>query len=151
MNPLYFILVLFGLWLFIVSGVLIWVFNYFRRLTKEVKKGNLVRVLDRVLKVEAKNSKGIKRLEGNIKELRFENLKNIQKVGFIRFNPFDEMGGDHSFVLCLLDGKNNGAIFTGLHSRERTRVYMKQIKSTKSTLKLSSEEKKALNKAIKEK
>jgi len=40
---------------------------------------------------------------------------------------------------------------TGLHTRERTRVYVKPIKNLKSNYELSQEENKALNEAVKQK
>ena len=41
----------------------------------------------------------------------------IQKVGLIRYNPFDEMGGNLCFALALLDGYDNGVVLNGIHSR----------------------------------
>ena len=73
----------------------------------------------------------------------------MQKYGFVRFNPFGDMGGDHSFCLALLNGKHTGFVLTGLHTRERTRVYVKHIKRGKSEYDLSKEERKALEQALK--
>ena len=71
------------------------------------------------------------------------------KINLTRFNPFDDLGGDQSFVLCLLDNTNSGAIITSLHTRETTRVYAKAIKNGQSEeLALSKEETKALIKTI---
>ena len=72
---------------------------------------------------------------------------HVQKIGLIRFNPFKELGGDHSFCLAILNGEDSGVVVTGLHTRDRTRVYMKSIKKGKSEYELSSEEKKALESA----
>ena len=143
------ILVVFGIWLIVLSVVLFRAFNFFRRLTKKVKKGNLVEVIDKVLEKEAKNSKDLSRIQKEIRELSDEVNLHVQKVGLVRFNPFEEMGGDHSFSLALLDGRDTGVILTGLHTRERTRVYIKEVERGRSKLNLSSEEKKALAKAQK--
>lgn len=140
--------ILIGLWLLILSAVLIWIFNHFRRLTKQVKKGDLIKLLDKILHAEAENSKNIKTLEKEIKRLDLEGLQHVQKVGLVRFNPFREMGGDHSFALCLLNGEDDGVVITGLHTRERTRVYMKQVNNGESELDLSNDEKRALKKAL---
>ncbi|MBP9818126.1 DUF4446 family protein [Candidatus Shapirobacteria bacterium] len=51
------------------------------------------------------------------------------KMQLTRFNPFDDLGGDQSFILCLLDNTNTGAIITSLHSRDVTRIYAKPIKN----------------------
>ena len=143
------ILVVFGIWLIVLSVVLFRAFNFFRRLTKKVKKGNLVEVIDKVLEKEAKNSKDLSRIQKEIRELSDEVNLHVQKVGLVRFNPFEEMGGDHSFSLALLDGRDTGVILTGLHTRERTRVYIKEVERGRSKFNLSSEEKKALAKAQK--
>lgn len=71
------------------------------------------------------------------------------KINLTRYNPFDELGGDQSFVLCLLDNANSGVIITSLHNRDSTRVYAKAIKNGESeNLALSKEETKALIKTI---
>jgi len=78
-----------------------------------------------------------------------ESLADIQKMGLTKFNPFDELGGEHSFSLSMLDGNNNGVIITSLHTRERTRVYVKQINKGKAKINLSSEEERSLKQALK--
>ena len=143
------ILVVFGIWLIVLSVVLFRAFNFFKRLTKKVKKGNLVEVIEKVLEKEAKNSKDLSRVQKEIRDLSDEVSLHVQKVGLVRFNPFKEMGGDHSFSMALLDGHDTGVILTGLHTRERTRVYIKKVERGRSKLNLSSEEKKALAKARK--
>jgi hypothetical protein len=47
-----------------------------------------------------------------------------------------------------LDGRGTGVLVTGLHTRERTRLYMKAVKNGKCEFELSNEEKKALEKAL---
>jgi len=143
------ILAVIGIWLIALSVVLLRAFGFFRRLSSRVKKGNLVEVIDKVLEKEAKNSKDLSRVQKEIGELSDEVNLHVQKVGLVRFNPFKEMGGDHSFSLALLDGNDSGVILTGLHTRERTRVYIKKVERGRSKFNLSSEEKKALAKAQK--
>jgi len=71
------------------------------------------------------------------------------KINLSRFNPFDEIGGDQSFILCLLDNTNSGVIITSLHNRESTRVYAKTIINGQNDGQtLSKEETKALIKTI---
>lgn len=73
---------------------------------------------------------------------------SIQKIGLIRFNPFDDTGGDQSFCLAALDAKNNGFILSSIHARSGTRIYTKEIISGKSEHHLSDEENSALKKAV---
>lgn len=71
------------------------------------------------------------------------------KIQLVRYNPFEDVGGDQSFILCLLDNTNSGVIITSLHSRNNTRVYAKSIKNGESdNVALSREETKALIKTI---
>lgn len=77
--------------------------------------------------------------------------KCISKVGLVRFNPFDDIGGDQSFTLALLDHNNSGVIITSLHTRENTRIYAKPVKNGEGqSMSLSKDEKLAIVKAIKD-
>lgn len=111
--------------------------------------GDIKKVLEKILARGDENTKDIKDLVRRLDTVEEKDRKHIQKVGFVRFNPFTELGGDHSFCLAILDDKDTGIIITGLHTRDRTRVYMKDIKSGKSSFELSTEEKKALANAQK--
>lgn len=71
----------------------------------------------------------------------------IQKVGLIRYNPFDEMGGNLCFALALLDGNDNGVVLNGIHSRTGSFTYAKPIEMGVSTYMLSEEEIKAVEMA----
>lgn len=93
----------------------------------------------------------ILRLESQIEQLKDINLNNIQKVGFVRFNPYNETGGNMSFVLALLDGRDCGVVMTTLHGRGGTRVYSKPVINAKSDIELSGEEEKAIKNALNEK
>ena len=59
------------------------------------------------------------------------------------------MGGNQSFIIALLDGKNNGFVISSLFVKEGSRVYTKEIKAGKSDYKLSKEELEAIERAIK--
>jgi hypothetical protein len=77
-------------------------------------------------------------------------LSTVQKVGVVKYDAFNEMGGKLSFVLALLDKNNDGFIMNSVHSsREGCYTYLKEIIKGESFLELSKEEKNALNHAIK--
>lgn len=73
----------------------------------------------------------------------------LNRWSLVRFNPFSDTGGSHSFVICLLDTLKNGILLTSLHSRGITRFYAKKVAGGKAEQDLSSEERQALNQAIK--
>lgn len=143
----YLILSVFGIWLIVVSIILYREFALFNKLTKGVEVADLKKVLENVLAQGAKNEKEIGEILKRLKRMEEEGHLHIQKVGLVRFNPFKELGGDHSFSLAVLDGEDSGFIITSLHTRDRTRVYMNKIIKGKGDTELSDEEKKALSKA----
>ena len=71
----------------------------------------------------------------------------IQHVGIVRYNPFDDTGSNQSFALALLDADGNGVVISSLHSRQQTRVYLKEIVGGRSEAQLSGEETEALGRA----
>jgi hypothetical protein len=103
-----------------------------------------------------KHSTEIVALDKEIQELfeisnTIHNLsqKSIHKVGIIRFNPFKDIGGDQSFAIALLDGKDCGITMSSLHTREGTRIYAKPIvKGESEKYTLTEEEKAAIKAAI---
>lgn len=149
MNLEYILFGVFATWLLILSILTAWIFSFFRKLSNNVGKGNLIKVIEKVLDSTKGNAKKLKVLEKELANFKEEGTYHVQRVGLVRFNPFDEMGGDYSFSLALLDGNDTGFIITGLHTRERTRVYIKDVKKGKVKMKLSKEERKALDKARK--
>ena len=84
----------------------------------------------------------------NIKEL-FTNMQiTYQKMGLIKYDAFNEMGGKLSFSLAMLDKRNNGFIINAMHTREGCYTYIKEIVDGNSIIVLSEEEQKALNRAM---
>lgn len=146
MSIYYFIPVV--VWLVGMTAFLVYIYFNYKTLAGSVKKGDFIKLLDKVLIVQRQNLKKTKDLEKLYKKTEEDGLLHTQKVGLVRFNPFEEMGGDQSFTLALLNGKDDGIIITGLHTRERTRVYLREIRTGKSKYVLSKEEKRALQMAM---
>ncbi len=69
----------------------------------------------------------------------------FQRIGLIRFNPFEDTGGNQSFALALLDADEHGVIISSLHSRNGTRIYAKALTEGRSDGALSDEETQALD------
>mgnify|MGYP004448392523 FL=1 len=72
----------------------------------------------------------------------------IQKIGFVKFNAFENIGNNLSFALTLLDGNNNGICLSSIYGRNESRVFSKPIVQGKSTVSLSQEEMASLNEAL---
>lgn len=89
--------------------------------------------------------------EKNRKDIR-EILRRMeycyQKIGLVKYDAFQQMGGKLSFCLCLLDNKNSGFILNSVHSSDGCYSYTKEIKKGESEISLGEEEKKALDMAM---
>lgn len=94
------------------------------------------------LKVQAKTNKD------NIAAINEEMLSVYKKVGIVKYDAFNEMGGKLSFALAMLDKSNNGYLINAMHSREGCYTYIKEIVKGESYITLCDEERKALTEAI---
>jgi hypothetical protein len=74
--------------------------------------------------------------------------RGLQRIGLVRFNPFEDTGGNQSFALAVLDAHGNGFVVSSLHARAGTRVYGKSVSAGKSESNLSAEEAEALRLAL---
>jgi len=138
------------MWLVFLTFVLLKTVRHYRYLISKVKKGDLKSILEEILSRVDKQGKEINNLDERTQTGEKIALGYLQKIGFVRFNPFSDTGGDQSFCLGLLDGEDNGIILSSLHSRGQTRVYDKEIKKGKAKeLELSREEMETIKKAKK--
>ena len=136
-------------WLTILTILIVWAYFVLKNLVKNSKDKDFIKTFKNIQDIQSDNSIGIKELNLRLEQLKDESKLHIQKVGLVKFNPFNETGGDHSFSLALLDGNKNGIIITSLHTRERTRFYLKEVFVGKTKLDLSKEESNALKIALK--
>lgn len=72
----------------------------------------------------------------------------FQKIGLVKYDAFNQMGGKLSFCLCLLNNKNSGFILNSVHSSDGCYVYTKEVNKGECDLSLGDEEQKALEMAI---
>ncbi len=98
--------------------------------------------IDGLVKSNAENKEKIERIEGLMGV-------TFQKIGLVKYDAFDEMGGKLSFSLALLNQKDDGFIINAMHSREGCYTYIKEIIAGKSIIVLGNEEKEALDMALK--
>lgn len=135
-------------WIIILTFFLTRSILHYRKLTKNITKKDLKSILNEILTKVDLNQKDFKTLNEALVTARKKMKNHIQKIGFIRFNPFPQTGGDQSFSLSLLDEKDSGFVLSSLHSRDTTRFYAKTIKNGQPEgSKLSDEEKKAIKNA----
>lgn len=84
-------------------------------------------------------------------QLNLMSEKYVQKLGIVRFNPYNDTGGNQSFAIAFLDRKGDGLVLSSLHGRAGTRVYSKPVVKGEGTeFTLSDEEKLAIKRAMEE-
>jgi len=74
---------------------------------------------------------------------------SVQHVGVVRFNPFQDAGGDQSFAIAIMDENKNGIVISSLYGRENSRMYAKPLENASSHYQLSQEELRAIEEALK--
>jgi hypothetical protein len=119
-----------------------------RRLIGDGEGARLDELLDRQFKRLDTVDERVEALNKLHHELEGLSQRSIQKVGVIRFNPFNDTGGDQSFAIALLDADGNGVVLSSLHGRADTRVFAKQVQAGRSKHALSDEEQAAIRKAL---
>ena len=124
-----------------------------RRKNEEFFSGKKVNNLEELLIEQAK---ALRLLDKDVQELyNISNQVNklafrgFHKLGVIRFNPFKDVGGDQSFSIAILNGKNNGLTISSLFTREGARIYSKTVTGgTSEKYPLTEEEKDAIKIAM---
>lgn len=105
----------------------------------------LINVNEDIANINTEISKIIKNTESINTRLSFA----IQRVGFVRYNAFRDIGSELSFSLALLDEFKNGFVYSSIYGRENAVSYGKPIKNGICKIPLSAEEMLALDRAIK--
>jgi len=117
-------------------------------LTRGAEGDNLEAVLDAHLDKVFAVARELDELAARMAVLEAAQRRAFQRVGLIRYNPFEETGGNQSFALALLDAAGDGWVLSSLHARSGTRVYAKAIKTGRSEAGLSEEETAAIQRAM---
>jgi hypothetical protein len=93
------------------------------------------------------------RIEGltrNYEDLRDKARYFFQFKGLVRYDAFEDIGGQQSYSLCILDGNKDGVVLTYLTGRNSTRSYTVNVKGGVPSRKLSDEEARAMDEALAE-
>lgn len=143
-----YLLILLVLWVTFLTAFTLKMISHYRKLTQGAKDLNLGKVLEKMIANQKKQEKQTGEIFSKLASHQKQALHHFQKHALIRFNPFEDSGGDQSFVLTILDGLDNGVVVSSLHSRGGTRIYAKPVISGKAaSYQFSKEEKEAVEKA----
>lgn len=75
----------------------------------------------------------------------------VQHFALVRYDAFEEVTGQLSFSLAMLDGRDNGAIISTIYGRTNSRCYGKMITNGNPEQPLSGEEQRAFLQALESK
>jgi len=149
-NTVYILLGLLVLWTILLSIFLVRLMTHYQSLTRGLSQKDLISALNNFIAKTAANQEAIESVKDHLAKEVTANQLHLQKVGFLRFNPFTDTGGNQSFILSLLDENGTGVVISSLHSRENTRVYAKAIdKGQCQDQVLSKEERQVIRDSLK--
>jgi hypothetical protein len=121
--------------------------RHYRMLSAGVEGQPLDELLHKVLERSELESQSLEKLEQQLGALGEAVQGHVQHVGMVRYNAFNDTGGDQSFAIALLNARGEGAILNGIFHRTECRVYAKPIRDWKSTYSMSDEEVEAIRRA----
>jgi len=101
------------------------------------------------------HARQLQRLESAVRSLNATDRRQegliegaVRRVGLVRYDAFEDVGGRLSFSCALLDDRGDGVVLTSINGRQDTRVYAKPIVEGKSRYNLSVEEEEAIRQAL---
>ena len=104
--------------------------------------------LEELLKGVDENRKFLQRQAEEIAGIAARTEGSFSGAGLVKYNAFEDVGGNQSYSLCLLTRERNGVILTNLVGRNSTRGYALDVAAGTPSRELSDEERTALETAI---
>ncbi|MFT4084511.1 MAG: DUF4446 family protein [Nocardioides sp.] len=86
-------------------------------------------------------------LRQEVAALRAEGRDALRHFAVVRYDAFDDLGGQLSWSVALLDEAGNGAVLTSIHGRSDARSYAKSVTGWRSAQQLSPQEESAIEQA----
>lgn len=148
---IYIILGLIFIWNIVITSSLLKTKKKNAELLRGVDGKNLEKILNlHIERVEKAVQQNVK-IEKEFSDFKKFSKRFLYKIGFRRFNPFQNTGGDQSFAIAILDDDNDGLVISSMHAREGTRVFSKPVKKgEEDKYKFSEEESSVVAQAIKQ-
>ncbi|HEV3381635.1 MAG TPA: DUF4446 family protein [Trebonia sp.] len=86
-------------------------------------------------------------IQGSIGSRGTVDLRALRDVAVVRYDALQEMSGQLSFSLALLNALGDGLVLSSINSRSETRAYAKTVKAGEGVQELSPEESTAVRSA----
>jgi hypothetical protein len=143
-------------------GLLLWILRLKKKLLVLQKSGDkdtflgavnkYVEKMQNIATEQAKINKALvkddKALQAQIDEIKEAMTYVVSRVATVRYDAFNNMGGQMSFSTAMLNDLGDGIVVTAINGRSETRTYIRNIKNKKCDVEISREEAEAINKAM---
>jgi uncharacterized protein DUF4446 len=103
---------------------------------------------DRVAALSGEIRGAAERLDGRLGQAERRLDGAIAHFAVVRYDAYNEMSGQQSSSIALLDEHRSGVVLSSILHREQARLYAKQIVDGRSELDLSPEEEQAVRTAL---
>ena len=102
---------------------------------------DLQKDIDELVADNKKNKESIRKLNRITK-------RSFQKMGYYKYDAFEEKSGKRSFAFAMLDFTNSGFVVTCQSVGDGTIIFIKEVEVGTTSVKLGPEEEKALEIAL---
>ncbi|HKU66202.1 MAG TPA: DUF4446 family protein [Candidatus Baltobacteraceae bacterium] len=92
-------------------------------------------------------ARAAERAESRLSELDARSRTDVSRIGFVRYDAFDDTGSELSYALALLNREGDGVVLSSIYSRTDTRTYGKAVEKFESRTNASAEELAAIDRA----
>lgn len=131
----------------VLVGWIVWLEIRLGRIFRGKKASNLENVLIDMGTFMDELDAAHRKIESRMEEMNRRVRRSIQGIETVRFNPFNDSGGNQSFATALLNEDGDGVVISSLYSRDKVSVYSKPVRGHGSEFPLTREEQDALSKA----
>ncbi|MEK7177268.1 MAG: DUF4446 family protein, partial [Patescibacteria group bacterium] len=97
-------------WLAILTSLILKTKTHYNNLISSTRKHKIDEILDELLMADNKTRQELEIVKKELREEIKTSILHIQKVGLVRFNPFEKSGGEKSFVITFLNYENSGIV-----------------------------------------
>ncbi|MEZ8220983.1 Protein of unknown function (DUF4446) [Candidatus Fervidibacteria bacterium JGI MDM2 JNZ-1-D12] len=136
------------IWVLVLSLKLNRLTRLLNRLMPEGSERSFDQLLEQLLIKQEENRTLLASVETRLEKLHSLLQGCLQRVGLVRFDAFDDIAGQQSFSVALLDNEGNGVVITSLFGRTESRCYAKPVIQGNSPHRLSEEEMAAIRQAM---
>jgi hypothetical protein len=74
----------------------------------------------------------------------------VAHQGLVRYDAYNELSGQQSSSLALLDSHRTGVVLTSIVHRDQARIYLKRVTEGQAEIELSPEEQEAVSTALRQ-